>query len=45
VADGSEDEFGGMAFAALEMVAAEVTVGLHASDHSPAALGSYLPHR
>jgi hypothetical protein len=29
VADGGEDDVGGIAFAALEMAAAEVTVGLH----------------
>ena len=33
VADGGEDDIGGIALAALEMAAAEVTVGLHVSDH------------
>jgi len=33
VADGGEDDVGGIALAALEMAAAEVTVGLHVSDH------------
>jgi hypothetical protein len=35
VADGGEDDVGGIAFAALEMAAAEVTVGLHVSDQGP----------
>ena len=34
MADGGEDDVGGIAFAALEMAAAE-TVGLHVSDHGP----------
>jgi hypothetical protein len=33
VADGGEDDVGGIALAALEMAAAEVTVGLHVFDH------------
>src|SRR5262245_25775340 len=33
MADGGEDDVGGIALAALEMAAAEVTVGLHVSDH------------
>ena len=33
MADGGEDDVGGIAFAALEMAAAEVTIGLHVSDH------------
>jgi hypothetical protein len=33
VADGGEDDVGGIALAALKMAAAEVTVGLHVSDH------------
>jgi hypothetical protein len=33
VADAGEDDVGGIALAALEMAAAEVTVGLHVSDH------------
>ena len=32
MADGGEDDVGGIAFAALEMAAAEVTIGLHVSD-------------
>ena len=33
VADGGKDDVGGIALAVLEMAAAEVTVGLHVSDH------------
>jgi hypothetical protein len=33
VADGGEDDVGGITFAALEMAAGEVIVGLHVSDH------------
>jgi hypothetical protein len=33
VADGGKDDVGGIALAALEMAAAEVTVGFHVSDH------------
>jgi len=33
VADSGEDDVGGIALAALEIAAAEVTVGLHVSDH------------
>src|SRR5947208_9992596 len=33
MADGGEDDVGGIALAALEMAAAEVTVRLHVSDH------------
>ena len=33
VADGGEDDVGGVALATLEMAAAEVAIGLHVSDH------------
>jgi hypothetical protein len=33
VASGGEDGVGGVAVAAVEMAAAEVTVGLHVTDH------------
>ena len=33
MADGGEDDVGGIAVAALEMAAAEVSIGLHATDH------------
>jgi len=33
VADGGEDDVGGIALAALEMAATEVPIGLHVADH------------
>ncbi len=33
MADGGEDDVGGIASAALEIAAAEVTFGLHVADH------------
>jgi hypothetical protein len=33
VADGGEDDVGGIALAALQVAAAEVTIGLHVTDH------------
>lgn len=33
MADGGQDDVGGIALAALEITAAEVSIGLHVTDH------------